>query len=32
MIGANLAVGVAELRFNAWHTDVDSLFKAAGIP
>jgi hypothetical protein len=22
----------AEIRFNAWHADVDSLFKGAGIP
>jgi hypothetical protein len=22
----------AETRFNSWHADVDSLFRAAGIP
>ncbi len=29
---ANIAAHDAELRFNAWHADVDSLFKAARIP
>jgi hypothetical protein len=29
---ANVLQTDAETRFSSWHTDVDSLFKAAGIP
>ena len=29
---ANIFQADAETRFNAWHADVDALFKAAGIP